>query len=287
MRETFLLVPILLLALSHTSGAQVALRADPGKGSPKKTAASDLQDESALPKGRATLLGGTVTRVDPIRDRLVVKAFGGRDVTIDFDARTHVMRGATPASIRDVRPGAKVYADTIANNERIFAKTLRLEAGSVLGEARGQVLGYDATRGLLKVRDLISSQPINLSVTSGTKVHSGDQPATAADLVTGALVQIDFQGSSEGRSVADSINILARPGSIFVFTGRVAVIDLRDSHLTLYRQPGDAAFEVGLGSLTPNETLNLKPGTDVVVHAQFDGRGYEARSIELAPAPQR
>jgi Domain of unknown function (DUF5666) len=286
MRGTLLSVTVLLFATSQISGAQAAFRPGPGNAQGEKVIASDLQEEPPLPKGHATLLGGTVTRVDPIRDRLVVRAFGGRDVTIDFDVRTQVMRGATPASIRDVRPGARVYADTIANNGRVFAKSLRLEASSVLGETRGQVLGYDSARGLLKVRDVISSQPINLRVSAGTKIRSGEQAGVATDLVNGALVQIDFQGSSEGPSVADSINILARPGSMFIFTGRIAVIDLRDSHLTLYQQPGDTAFEVGLGSLTPNEKLSLKLGTDVVVHAQFDGRRYEARSIELASAPQ-
>lgn len=275
-----------LIALQQMGMAQAASPAVPGEIQPVLPAIGDSRDDMPHAKGPVSLLGGTVTRVDPIRDRIVVRAFGGRDLTVDFDARTEVLRGTRPASIREIRPGLRIYADIIAKDGRTFAKTLRIEAGSVLGETRGQVLSYDNTRGLLKVRDLISSQPLTLHVTSRTAIESGDPSGSATDLVTGSLVQISFQGVSNGPSSAEKITILARPGSTFVFTGRIAVIDLRDSHLTLYQQPGDTAFEVGLNSLTADEKLKLRQGSDVVVHAQFDGRSYQARSIEPGTAPQ-
>jgi len=268
------------IALQQMGMAQAASSAVPGAIQPVLPAMGDSHDEMPLPKGHVSLLGGTVTRVDPIRDRMVVRAFGGRDVTVDFDVRTQVLRGASPASIREIRPGSRIYADTIAKDGRTFAKTLRIETSSVLGETRGQVLSYDNTRGLLQVRDLISSQPLTLHVSPRTAIESGDLAVSATDIVTGSLVEISFQGASNGPSSAEKIRILARPGSTFVFAGRIAVIDLRDSHLTLYQQPGDTAFEVGLNSLTGDEKLKLKQGSDVVVHAQFDGRSYQARSIE-------
>jgi hypothetical protein len=239
-----------------------------------------------LPKGPASLIGGTVRRVDPIRDRMVVRAFGGRDISIDYDVRTNVLRGAAPADLREVRPGTRLYADTILKDGRIFAKTIRIEGRSVLGETRGQVLSYDAARGLLKVRDIISAQPLTLRLTSRTDIRSGDQPARAADLVNGTLVQVSFQGVSDGPSVAETIMVMARPGSTFVFAGRIAVIDLRDSHVTLYEQSGQNTFEVGLHSLPASERLSLKQGADVIVHAQFDGEKYEAQSIEPATGAQ-
>jgi hypothetical protein len=148
------------------------------------------------------------------------------------------------------------------------------------------VLSYDPGRGLLKVRDIISSQPLTLRLSSRTDIRSGDQPAGAADLVNGTLVQISFQGVSDGPSVAEKIKVMARPGSTFVFTGRIAVIDLRDSHVTLYEQSGQNTFEVGLHSLPANERLGLKQGADVIVHARFDGEKYEAQSIEPASTAQ-
>jgi len=247
--------------------------------------ASEFPDFPPLPKGPASLIGGTVHKIDPIRDRISLRAFGGGDFTIDFDVRTRVMRGSAPAELRDIRAGTRLYADTIQKDGRVFAKILHLEStGSILGETRGQVLSYDPSRGLLKVRDIISEQPLSLRLTSRTEVRAGDQTIQASGLVTGTLVQINFYGVSDGPSVAERINVMAQPGSTFVFTGRIAVIDFRDSHLTLYEQSSENTFEVGLHSLPASEKLRLKQGADVVVHAEFDGKKYEARSIEPVAA---
>jgi hypothetical protein len=243
-------------------------------------------DVAPLPKGSASLIGGTVRKVDPIHDRMVVRAFGGRDISIDFDVRTQVLRGAAPVDMREVRAGTRVYADTILKDGRIFAKALRLEGSSVLGETRGQVLSYDAGSGLLKVRDIVSAQPLSLRLTPRTDIRSGDQPARSSDLVSGTLVQIAFQGVSDGPSVAEKINVMARPGSTFVFAGRIAVVDLRDLHLTLYEKSSENTFEVGLRSLPASERLSLKQGADVIVHARFDGEKYEAQAIEPTSGTQ-
>lgn len=249
---------------------------------------SDFPDFPPLPKGPASLIGGTVNKVDPIRDRISLRAFGGGNFTIDFDVRTRVMRGSAPAELREIRAGTRLYADTIQKDGRVFAKVFHLEgSGAILGETRGQVLSYDPSRGLLKVRDIISEQPLNLRLTPRTDIRAGDQTIQASGLTTGTLVQINFHGVSDGPSVAEKINVMAQPGSTFVFTGRIAVIDFRDSHLTLYQQSGENTFEVGLHSLPASEKLRLKQGADVVVHAQFDGKKYEATSIEPIPAPHQ
>lgn len=253
-----------------------------------KSSRPEFPNVSALPTTPASLIGGTVRKVDPIHDRIVLRAFGGGDFTIDFDVRTRVVRGAAPAELREVRTGTRIYVDSIQKDGRVFAKTLHIEgAGSILGETRGQVLSYDPNRRLLRVRDIISAQPLNLRITPQTEIHSGDQGIKASELVTGSLVQINFQGVSDGPSVAEKINVMARPGSSFVFTGRIAVIDLRDSHLTLYEQSEENTFEIGLHSLPANQRLRLKQGTDVLVRAEFDGKTYEARSIEPVASAQQ
>jgi len=227
-----------------------------------------------------------VIRLDPVRDRMTVRAFGGREVAINFDVRTRILRGTQPAAIREIRPGTRVYVDTIFNDGQVFAKNLRIATNSALGETRGQVTGYDATKQVLRVRDIISSQPVALRVTRQTEIHSGNQPAQAMDLVNGTLVQVTFRSVSDGPIEAEKVEILARPGSTFTFTGRIAVIDLRDAHLTLFESSGDNTFEVGLGSLQADERSRLKQGMDVIVHARFDGLTYQAESIEPAPRTQ-
>src|SRR5437879_7945481 len=80
---------------------------------PSKRASDDeTSDFPPLPKGTVSLIGGTVMKLDPIRDRIVLRAFGGRDVNLSFDVRTKVLRQETAVSTREIRPGTRIYADT-------------------------------------------------------------------------------------------------------------------------------------------------------------------------------
>ena len=250
-----------------------------------RTPAPDrMLDMPPLPKGQVSLIGGTVARIDPIRDRMVVRAFGGRDITIDFDVRTAVLRGTTPASSRDLRPGTRVYADTILKDGRTFAKTVRIAGNASSGETRGQVISYDPSKKLLKVRDIISSQPFSLRLNAVTEVRSNGQPVQPGELIIGTLVHVVFRSGFEGANSAQKIDILARPGSTFTFSGRILVVDLRDDHLTLAENASETTFEVGLDSLTSGAKLRLKEGMEVLVQARFDGNKYEAQSVEPLPS---
>lgn len=285
MRLSLLLGTISILSLAAgTCGAQEAgdrllqIEVEPSSPAPDR-----MLDLPPLPRGEVSLLGGTVARMDPIHDRMVVRAFGGRDVTIDFDVRTAVLRDTTPASTRDLRPGTRIYADTILKDRRIFAKTIRIEGSASLGDARGQVTGYDPVKKLLRVRDIISSQPFELRLTAGTEIRFQGQPVQASELVAGTLVQVSFRSGFEGASSAQKIEVLARPGSIFTFSGRILVVDLRDQHLTLAEKDSENNFEVALDSLPSDSKLRLKQGMDVIVQARFDGSKYQAQSIEPMP----
>lgn len=255
---------------------------EPPKSDSISVDSSGYPDFPPLPKGAVSLIGGTVVRVDPIRDRMTVRAFGGRDVVIDFDVRTRVLNGASPAAMRDVQPGTRIYADTILNDRRIFAKNVRIETRTMLGETRGQVISYDPDRRVVRVRDIVSSQPLTFRLSSQTDIRAGSQPSQLNTLSEGTLVQIMFHSVADGPSTAEKIEILAQPGSIYTFSGRIAVIDLRDRHLTLYPSGGEGenTFEVGLNSLPERERAQLKQGLDVIVHARYDGHRYEAQSIE-------
>jgi hypothetical protein len=294
MRVTFFLVGAVWAALVNSACLAQTLTAP----SPlhveiegKAPAPDRVLDLPPLPKGEVSLIGGTVVRMDPIRDRMVVRAFGGRDVTVDYDVRTAVLRGTTATSAREIRPGARIYADTILKDGRIFAKTVRIDTNATPGETRGQVTGFDAAKGLLRVRDIISSHPFTVRLTGGTEIRAGGQPVQATELVSGTLVRVFFRSGFEGPNSVQKIEILARPGSTFTFSGKIAVVDLRDRHLTLSETSGDNTFEVALDSLSSDAKLRLKQGMEVVVQARFDGHKYQAQSIEPVstsrqPTPQ-
>jgi hypothetical protein len=240
-------------------------------------------DFPPLPKGTISLIGGTVAKVDPIRDRAVVRAFGGRDVTIDFDGRTKVIRAETAVSTREIRPGARIYADTILVNGRTFAKTIRVETSPAVGEVRGQVTNYDPTKGLLSVRDTLSPEPVRVRITSETEIRAGDRPAEPSQLAVGSVVKIGFRAGAEGHGMAQKVDILAQPGSMFTFAGKITFVDVRTGFVAIADQAAAQSYEVAVDRLTPEMKLQLKEGSDVIIHAQFDGHKYQAQTIEPAP----
>ncbi len=61
-------------------------------------------------KGPTTLVGGTVRNLDYVRDQVTVRVFGGRDLVVLFDDRTHFYRDGLEGSIRDLQTGVRVYS---------------------------------------------------------------------------------------------------------------------------------------------------------------------------------
>ena len=280
----------LLLCLIGAGTAQITpLPQNPNPGTRGQSRADELEDSwerPPLPKGAVSLMGGTVATVDPIRDRIVLRAFGGRDVTIDFDTRTQVLRGSTAVSSREIRPGTRIYADTIMIAGRVFAKTVRLEANGAAGETEGQIMEYNGTKQLLRVRDSISHEPVLVRLTSSSQLMLGGGPASTTSLLEGTVVAIRFHASAEGPSEAERIDILAQPGSSYTFTGTIAVVDLHDEHMTLVEPEHQNTFEVALGSLPQQSKANLRTGMQVTVRARFDGHKYLAESVEPVQSAQ-
>ena len=242
-------------------------------------------DLPPLPKTQVSLIGGIVTRLDPVRDRMTLRVFGGRDVTIHFDVRTCVTRGETLASMRDVRSGMRVYADTILNDGQVFAKAIRVSTNAPLGETEGQVAGYEADKRILRVRDAISSRGFNVQITGNTDIRSNGQTVPVGELRSGALVKVVFKSGLEGANLAEKIDVLAQPGGTFTFSGRILSIDLRNGYMTLVEPDSQNTFDVGLDSIPSAARNQLKESADVTVRARFDGSKYQAESVEPMPAP--
>lgn len=278
---------ISLGSLNAQTAGSIGTQTAPRVSRPCDTSNTEKGDLSPdlppLPQTQVSLIGGIVMRVDPVRDRMTLRAFGGRDVTLNFDVRTCVARGTTLASIRDVKPGTRVYADTILNDGRIFAKTLRLPTNAAVGETQGQITGYDPGRRILRVRDAISSRGFDVLVTANTDIRAGGQPVQPGDLRSGALVKVVFKSANEGANVAEKIDVLAQPGGEFTFAGRVISIDLRNGYMTLVEPDSQNTFEVSLDSVPAAARNQLREGADVIVQARFDGSKYQARDVEPSP----
>src|ERR1700684_2804181 len=105
-------------------------------------AAGLLPDLPALPRTKASLIGGTIQKVDRVRDQLTVNVFGGGKMKVSFDTRTHIYNGSAPGATPDLRVGDRVYLDTILDGGNIFARNIRLAAQTTGGKSQGVVISY-------------------------------------------------------------------------------------------------------------------------------------------------
>ncbi len=154
--------------------------------------ASLLPDLPTLPPKKASLIGGTIQKVDRVRDQFTVQVFGGGKMKILFDPRTHILQGDVKAFGSDLHVGDRVYVDTILDGSTVFARNIRLASAGSGGNSQGVVKSYRADKGELVLRDLLSPDPVKLHVTSGTQVVQGDHAASAVQLVPGTLVNVTF-----------------------------------------------------------------------------------------------
>jgi len=242
--------------------------------------ASLLPDLPALPPAKASLIGGTIQKVDRIRDQLTVQVFGGGKMKVAFDPRTHIYQGSTQASAPDLRPGDRVYVDTILDGGTIFARNIRLAKAAAGGKSEGVVMSYRADKNELIVRDLLSPDPVKLRLTSNTQVTQDGRAAFASQLVPGTLVDVSFAAQKNDRD-AQQVSILAVPGSDFTFAGQITGLDLRIGLLVLTSVTDHKTYEIYLDPSVITFDERLRPGAEVTTVAEFDGSRYVARTLTV------
>jgi hypothetical protein len=245
-----------------------------------------LPDLLPEPTGKTSLIGGTIRSVDSVRDQLSLQIFGGGKTTLLFDDRTRVYRDGEAASLRDLQPGARLYADTALAGKDVFAKNLRIVSEKRSGRGNGQVVDFEAASGELLLRDELSPEPVKLRLASDATVSCGDRACAAADLRAGALVSVVFHPGNGGTPVVSQVSILAQPGAEFSFSGRIVKIDLRANLLVLVDPRDRKSYEINVqpGMARINE---LREGSEASVVTSFDGTHYVASAITINPPPAK
>jgi hypothetical protein len=87
--------------------------------------------------------------------------------------------------------------------------------------------------------------------------------------------------------IAQKIDILAKPGNTFTFAGTITFVDLRAGYVGIADYGHNNTYEVAIDRVPLGAKAQLKEGAGVVVQAVFDGRKYEAQTIEQSPGPIR
>lgn len=295
--RVFSRVPALLLVLCVVSAMAFAQQ------DPKANAASATQSKEAktaappatetmdandplfgvppMPKGKVSLVGGTVQKIDRVRNRVTVKPFGGgQKMTLGFDERTHIYRDGRDVTERGIQRGDRVYVDTMLDGAHLFARNIRVVTQLVPADARGQIVTYDARRGVMTMQDDLSSTPVTFRITHDTAVKDREGAAdNSIDLVPGSLVAVRFSPDRTRRDVAQEISILAVPGANVMFIGKVRHLDLRSGTLAVENQTDNKTYELRFEPGLVGD--NVMVGSDVTVSAVFEGKGYRAKSISV------
>jgi hypothetical protein len=283
----FLFAVVMLGAMAWAQ-ASTASTQPPQDDTTRRAAAAEASsgDLLAMPRGKSTVIGGMISGVDPVRDELTLKVFGGgRPMKILFDERTQVYRDGVKTSLGDLRANDHASVETMLDGTTVFARSIHMLSRSPEGECQGQVVSYEAGTGELTVSESLSPELIKLHVPPGTAIVRQGQAASApgssgvSDLVKGTLISATFSSDNKGQGIANRIAILATPGSEVSFTGTVTFLDLRSNQFAV--ADNDQSYKIVFDPAVFPATRNLHEGTNVKVTAEFDGTRYVARAIAI------
>jgi len=259
-------------------GTNVAVDTTPETPDARVNPASLLPALPTLPRTKVSLIGGTVYKLDRIRDQFTIQIFGGGKMKIYFDPRTHIYNDGGEASVAELRRGDRVSIDTVLDGGTVFARTIRLK-GAGGGEGQGIVVSYREDKGELQIRDALSPVPLKLHLTSKTRVTDHGKPASANSLMHGTLVSVTFGSAKDGRAVAYEVSVLATPGASFTFVGQISALDLSTGLLVLTSATDGKTYEIYLDPSLSGE--NLRQSSQVTVNTRFDGSRYVAQKLTV------
>jgi hypothetical protein len=241
-----------------------------------------LLEAPALPSGKPTLIGGRATGVDHVRNLLTIEPFGGgKKIKMFLDERTHIYRNGAETTVLGIRKGDRVYADTMLDGARVFAKNVRVENQVGEAEVRGQVTAVNTEKGTVTVKDGLSSQPVTFAIDQSTTYSALKGTASNADLHPGALVDVQFAPTRNKHDLAKEVILLARPGDTYVFSGVVTNVDLREGTLAVENRSDDQTYDLHFGPSAIDDRSKLKVGSEVTAHAVFDGKQYKANDLQI------
>jgi Domain of unknown function (DUF5666) len=279
-------------AQNMVSSPAVAPAADENAQPPVDTSDAAIDPASLIPDlppvrpAKASLIGGTIGKLDRVRDRMTVQLFGGGKMIIAFDPRTNIFQDGVKASVSDLQRGDRIYIDTILDGGLVFARTIRLKTANTAGESQGTVVSYRSDKSELLLRDLLSPRPLKIHLTSQTRVVDNGRAASASELAPGTLVAVKFGPQQDGTDVAREVSVLAVPGASFSFAGTVMAVDLRLGILVLTSSTDHKTYEISLDAAAASVD-NLRPGADVTVLSRFEGNRYVAQNVTVNPPNPR
>jgi Domain of unknown function (DUF5666) len=236
------------------------------------------------PQGKATVLGGEIHNVDPVRDQFTLEIPGGRPIKLLFDARTQIYRDGVKIAPDDLHSGDRASVETVLDGTKVFALSVHMLSRPPEGECQGQVVSYDPRSHELTVTSSLSHEPIKLMVPPNTQITREGQTSSSsgpADLVAGTLLSVRFASDNQGRGIASKIAIEATPGASFVFSGNISSLDLHSGLMVLADPASGKSYQLSFDPAQVPLSRSLHLGEHVRVTASFNSTRYVASAIAV------
>ena len=244
--------------------------------------ADPLLQPPPLPANKSTLIGGIAKKVDRIRNRVAIAPFGSsKKITVQFDERSHIYRDGRETTILNVRPGDRVYVDSMLVGPKVFARNLRVVTTMNPAEASGQVVDYDQRAQLVRMVDKLTGAQVVFHLTPQTELSSKNGGGVS-DLKAGSIVSVTFAPGRHGGD-ARQVNVLAVPGTKYIFSGRVTNLDLHLGILNIDNQSDGKNYELHFNPAAMENRNALRVGVHIASNATFDGHTYTARDVTVMP----
>ena len=256
---------------------------------PAPAVAPEAKNLPPIPTGKSTVIGGEIRSVDPVRDQVTLKVFGGNDtMKVLFDERTQVYRNGQRVPVLSLKPDNHASIETTLDGDRVFALRIHILSDVPHGECQGQVISYNPGNGELTLNASLSREPIRLRVPADTPVARVGQPEFLAgsrgmaDLFRGSLVDVTFDPAARnGQGVASKISILAVPGTDFHFSGNISYLDVHSGQLTIVDPRDNESYPFSFQAAQFPIVGQLHEGTPVRVTGRFNGSHYVATEITM------
>ncbi len=244
------------------------------------------------PGGKSTILGGQIRNVDPVLDQFTLGIVGQRPLKILFDQRTKFFRDGTIIPLRELRDEDHASIQTVLDGGNVYALSIHVLSRTPEGECQGHVQSYDPATGTLTVNSNLSREPIRLTLRDDTPVVREGQAAFTSgaegksDLVSGTMVVVKFEANGKGQAVANHVTVLARPGSSFVFSGKLSSLDMHSGLMVLLDPRDGKTYQISFAPGSFAGSDNLHTGDQVRVTASFNDGHYTATEITANQSPQ-
>lgn len=248
---------------------------------------ADFSSLPAMPHGKSTSVGGQIRNLDPVLDQLTLQIVGERPMKILFDERTQVYRNGERVPLREVHAGEHASVQTVLEGANVFAISIHMLTNVPDGETEGHVLGFDPSTRELLLGSSLTRDPIRLFLREDTPVVRQGQGAFRAgtagqgDLVSGALVEVNFDADEKGRAIANHITVLATPGADFAFSGKVSSLDMHSGILVVVDPRDQKSYQISFDPAQLPVTRTLHVGDQVRVTAAYTGAHYIAVNLEV------